>query len=81
MTRPTANVIQRHLARHGVTTKNQHTWAQFLHGLDWPLIKPLVSMAVSSRVHPALAVGMVIRSTKDEGVRATLTQHLEAKDK
>jgi hypothetical protein len=79
MAKPTKRVITGHLERAGATKKQANTWATFLHGLDWDTIKPLARIAVSSHVHPALAAGMVIRSTKDDTVRATLTTHLEAK--
>lgn len=79
MTKPTLKVIADHCTRAGVNAKQAKAWARFLHGLDWPIIKPLVHMAHSAHVHPALAAGMVIRSTSDEQIKATLQAHLEAK--
>lgn len=79
MTKPTPKVIHGHCARAGVTEKQAKAWAKFLHGLDWPIIKPLVHMAHSSHTHPALAAGMVARSTQDEAIRRTLVTHLESK--
>lgn len=79
MTTPTRRVIADHCTRAGANTKQATAWAGFLHGLDWPTIKPLVQIARNSNVHVALAAGMAARSTQDETVRATLTAHLEAK--
>jgi len=79
MTAPTKRVITDHLERAGVTTQQATTWATFLHGLDWDTIKPLTRMATGSNVHPALAAGMVIRTTQDDTIRATLQAHLETK--
>lgn len=79
MTKPTAKVITNHCVRVGVTEQQAKVWAKFLHGLDWPIIKPLVHMAHSAHVHPALAAGMVTRSTQDDNIRAILTTHLETK--
>jgi hypothetical protein len=79
MTAPTKRVITDHLTRSGATKKQATTWAPFLHGLDWPILKPLVQMAINAHVHPALAAGMVARSTGDEHVRAILTTQLESK--
>lgn len=79
MSKPTVKVIAGHCTRAGATEKEAKTWARFLHGLDWPIIKPLVQIALNSHVHPALAAGMVARSTQDEDIRATLVAHLEAK--
>jgi len=81
MTAPTKRVIGSHLERAGVTTQQAATWATFLHGLDWDTIKPLTRIATGSHVHPALAAGMVIRTTQDDTIRATLTAHLETKAK
>lgn len=79
MTSPTRKVITDHCTRAGATVKQAKQWASFLHGLDWPLIKPLVQIALGSRAHVALAAGMVARSTQDENIRAILTTHLETK--
>jgi hypothetical protein len=79
MTKPTLNVIADHCTRAGATNKQAKTWASFLHGLDWDTIKPLAKIAVDSHTHPALAAGMVIRSSTDENIKATLLAHLEAK--
>lgn len=79
MTKPTAKVITDHCTRAGTTEKQAKLWAKFLHGLDWNIIKPLVQMSTSTGTHPALAAGMVARSTQDGNVRAALTAHLEAK--
>lgn len=76
---PTKRVIADHCTRAGVTEKQAKTWAAFLHGLDWPIIKPLVHMARSAHTHPALAAGMVARSTQDAAIRNTLVAHLESK--
>lgn len=79
MSKPTTTAIRTYLAGHGVNTKNVHTWATFLTGLDWKIIKPLVQMATSSGVHPALAAGMVAQRTSDQQTQATLLAHLETK--
>lgn len=79
MTRPTVKVIADHCTRAGATEKQAKQWAKFLHGLDWDTIKPLVKIALASKVHVALAAGTAARSTSDETVRATLVAHLEAK--
>jgi hypothetical protein len=79
MTAPTKRVITDHLTRAGAPKQQIKTWAAFLHGLDWPIINPIVRMAIASHAHPALAAGMVARSTRDENIRATLTTHLESK--
>lgn len=79
MTQPTVKVITDHCTREGANSKQAKAWAKFMHGLDWDTIKPLTQMALASNVHPALAAGMVIRSTQDENVRDVLTAHLEAK--
>jgi hypothetical protein len=79
MTAPTRRVITDHLERTGATKQQATTWARFLHGLDWDTIKPLALMAINTRVHPALATGMVIRTTKDENIRSELIAHLESK--
>jgi hypothetical protein len=79
MTAPTKRVITDHLERAGATKKQATTWGAFLHGLDWDTIKPLTQIAVTSHVHPALAAGMVIRTTQDDTIKTTLTAHLETK--
>lgn len=79
MTKPTVKVITDHCARAGASAKQAKAWAKFLHGLDWPVIKPLVQIALGSRTHVALAAGMIARSTQDEHTRAILTGHLETK--
>lgn len=79
MAKPTRKVIADRLTRAGVTERHVKPWSTFLHGLDWPILKPLVQLALNSHVHPALAAGMVIRSTNDEQIKATLQAHLEAK--
>ena len=79
MTAPTKRVITDHLTRARVDKAQASTWATFLHGLDWDTIKPLVRIATGSNVHPALAAGMVIRTTQDDTIRATLQAHLETK--
>ena len=79
MTKPSKKVIADHCTRAGATEKQAKQWASFLHGLDWDTIKPLVKMATSAHTHPALAVGLVIRSSSDETIKATLLTHLEAK--
>jgi hypothetical protein len=79
MTAPTKRVIATHLKGKGATTKQADTWASFLHGLDWAVIKPIAQIAINSHVHPALAAGMVARTTSDEDIRATLQAHLESK--
>lgn len=79
MTAPTKRVIADHLTRAGATPQQAKQWATFLHGLDWPIIKPLTQMAINTHMHPALAAGMVARSTRDENIKATLQGHLETK--
>jgi len=79
MTTPTLKVITAHCTRAGATGPQAKAWARFLHGLDWDTIKPLVTMAANAHTHPALAAGVVIRTTKDDTIKATLTHHLEAK--
>jgi hypothetical protein len=79
MTIPTKRVIAGHCTRTGATQQQAKQWASFLHGLDWNLIKPLVQIAKAANVHPALAAGNVIRTTRDDTVKTTLTQHLETK--
>lgn len=76
---PTKRVITDHCTRAGATDKQAKQWAGFLHGLDWDTIKPLVRMAHSAHVHPALAAGMAIRASADESIKTTLLTHLEAK--
>lgn len=79
MTSPTKKVIAAHCAKAGATEKQANTWATFLHGLDWSIIKPLVQIAQGTGAHPALVAGTAARTTGDDTVRATLTAHLEAK--
>lgn len=79
MTKPTRKVLADHLIRAGVPKKHAKPWAAFLHGLDWDTIKPLTQIALNANVHPALATGMVIRSTTNEDIRAALQAHLESK--
>jgi hypothetical protein len=81
VTAPTKRVIADHLTRAHVDKAQASTWATFLHGLDWDTIKPLVRIAIASHAHPALAAGMVIRTTKDDTIKATLQTHLETKAK
>jgi hypothetical protein len=42
-------------------------------------IKPLTTMALNTSVHPAIAAGMVISTTRDDNTRALLQGHLEAR--
>jgi len=79
MTKPSKKVITDHCTRSGATVQQAKTWAGFLHGLDWNLVKPLVQLAVNTNMHPALAAGMVANRTSDEQTKATITAHLEAK--
>lgn len=79
MTKPSKKIITDHCTRAGATVQQAKQWASFLHGLDWDTIKPLVKMTTASHTHPALAAGMVIRTSKDETIKATLLAHLEAK--
>lgn len=79
MASPTRKVIQAHCARAGATEQQAKTWAAFLHGLDWPIIKPLVQMARGTGAHPAIAAGITARTTQDHGIRDLLVAHLEAK--
>lgn len=81
MTAPTKRVITDHLTRAGAPKQHAKTWAAFLHGLDWPIIKPLVRIAIASNIHPALAAGMTARTTSDENIRALLLAHLQTKGK
>jgi len=81
MTKPTLKVIATHCTNVGVTEQQAKAWARFLHGLDWDTIKPLVTMAASTHAHPALAAGVVIRTTKDDTIKATLLHHLETKSR
>ncbi|GAA2159325.1 hypothetical protein [Glycomyces lechevalierae] len=76
---PTKRVIRDHLARTSVKPRHRHAWADFLHGLDWPVIKPLTQIAVNTNVHPAIAAAKIIQFTQDEHTRALLQEHLEAK--
>lgn len=79
MSKPTTTAIRTHLTRYKLTPKNTKAWAQFCTGLDWDIIKPLTDMAAKAHTHPALAAGMVANQTRDEQIKATLTDHLEAK--
>jgi len=79
MTKPTRKVITDHCTRAGAGAKQAKAWAEFLHGLDWPIIKPLVQIAIGSRAHVALAAGVTVRSTQNENTRAALTAHLGTK--
>lgn len=81
MTKPTVKVIADHCTRVGATNKQAKTWASFLHGLDWDTIKPLVQIALGSRIHVALAAGTAARSTRDDNIRSLLVEHLETKAK
>jgi len=76
---PTKRVIRDHLARTGVKPRHRHAWATFLHGLDWPIIKPLTQIAVNTNVHPAIAAAKIIQFTQDESTRVLLQGHLESK--
>jgi hypothetical protein len=79
MTKPSKKVIADHCTRAGATEKQAKQWARFLHGLDWDTIKPLTTMALNTSVHPAIAAGMVISTTRDDNTRALLQGHLEAR--
>lgn len=54
-------------------------WAEFLHGLPWRYVRPLVQIAVNSKTHPALALGAAIRHSTDQEFRAAGTRHLQRK--
>lgn len=81
MSKPTTPAIKAHLQRNKAPTKHLDTWARYLQGLDWSIIRPLAQIAINSRAHPSLATGMVIRSTKDEAIAETLRVHLKARAK
>lgn len=79
MTAPTKRVIRDHLKRKGVKDRYLTSWADFLHGLDWPAIRPLAQIAAHTHVHPAIAAAKTIQFTQDENMRALLQGHLESK--
>lgn len=76
MSTPTLADIQQWLP----ATKGQTDWANFLHGLPWHIIRPLVQIAVNSHTHPALALGTVAITTGDAEIRRVAHDHLAAKD-
>lgn len=77
MSKPTTKAIKTKLTQHNVKTKDIASWASFLTGLDWRIINPLVKMAVNAHTHPAIAAGLTANATRDQGIKATLTAHLE----
>lgn len=79
MTAPTRKVIRDHLARKGVPARYQRDWAAFLHGLDWPVLRPLVQISVNTKVHPAITAAKVAEYTQDQGTRALLQGHIRTK--
>lgn len=81
MSKPTTPAIRSHLERHKVKSQDLDKWARYLQGLDWSIIKPLAQIAINSNVHPSLAAGMIIRSTRDQAVADTLRVHLKARQK
>lgn len=72
---PTADQITTWLA----DQQHPETWAEFLTGLPWQIIHPIAKMAGASKVHPALALGMVALHTGDPQVAQAARAHLAAK--
>jgi hypothetical protein len=54
-------------------------WAGFLDGLPWRYMRPLVTIAVNAKVHPALALGTAIVHSADQEFRRVGTAHLARK--
>jgi hypothetical protein len=54
-------------------------WAEFLDGLPWRYMRPLVTIAVNSHTHPALALGTAIAHSADQEFRRVGTAHLAHK--
>jgi hypothetical protein len=54
-------------------------WADFLAGLSWQHLRPLVTIAINTGTHPALALGAAIRYTSDAAFREVGTTHLQRK--
>lgn len=71
-TRP--EVVQYLLSRHAPAR-----WVDFLDGLPWRYLRPVVTIAVNSHTHPALALGAAIRYSADEEFKTVGTRHLERK--
>jgi hypothetical protein len=54
-------------------------WADFLDGLPWRYMRPLVTIAINSHTHPALALGAAIAHSGDQEFRQVGTAHLARK--
>jgi hypothetical protein len=54
-------------------------WAAFLTGLPWTYLRPIVTIAVNSKVHPALAMGTAVAYSTDQAFREVATRHLQSK--
>jgi hypothetical protein len=67
-------VVQYLLSRHAPIR-----WAEFLNGLPWRYLRPVVTVAVSSRTHPSLALSTAIAYSADAEFKATGTAHLKRK--
>jgi hypothetical protein len=65
-------VVQYLLSRHA-----HGTWAEFLDGLPWRYLRPVVTVAINSKTHPSLALITAIAHSADAEFKATGTAHLK----
>jgi hypothetical protein len=65
-------VVQYLLSRHAPIR-----WAEFLNGLPWRYLRPVVTVAINSKTHPSLALSTAITHSADAEFRAVGTAHLK----
>lgn len=72
--------IKQHLLKVGVPYGQVDNWVEFLSGLDWKWLRPVVKLAVNSHNHPAAAMATAAQFSQDDEFKAVAAKHLEARD-
>ena len=59
-----------------VSGDKARSWAEFLTGLEWAHLKPVVSIAANTGNHPSLVLSTAAAYSEDEVFKAAASAHL-----
>lgn len=52
-------------------------WAEYLVGMEWPHIRPVVAIAANTKNHPAVVLAISSAYSEDEAFKAAAATHIE----